>query len=174
MDVGEWLRGLGPGEYGNKFRDNRIDAEVLSQLTADDPKGIGVSLVGERRKLIAAIAALAGTTPPTESQASPNKLAPRIGPHVSAERRPITVMLCDLGDDCPQRHFLDEKGENVFDIGFEIPDASVAEAEGVGAGLKITTRGRCANGSGFTHFDTADQAGGVTLFVRAEPAGSKT
>ena len=106
MDVGEWLRGLGLGEYGNKFRDNRIDSEVLSQLTADDPKGIGVSLVGDRRKLIAAIAALAGTTPPTESQASLNKLAPRIGPHVLAERRPITVMLCDLDeDDCPQRRF---------------------------------------------------------------------
>jgi hypothetical protein len=24
MDVGEWLRGLGLGEYENKFRDNRI------------------------------------------------------------------------------------------------------------------------------------------------------
>jgi len=61
MDVGEWLRGLGLGEYENKFRDNRIDAEVLSQLTADDLKDIGVSAVGDRRKLIAAIAALAGT-----------------------------------------------------------------------------------------------------------------
>ena len=36
MDVGGWLRGLGLGEYENKFRNNRIDAEVLSQLTADD------------------------------------------------------------------------------------------------------------------------------------------
>ena len=62
MDVGEWLRGLGLDEYENKFRDNRIDAEVLSQLTADDLKDIGVSAVGDRRKLIVAIAALAGTT----------------------------------------------------------------------------------------------------------------
>ena len=83
-------------------------------------------------------------------------------------------MLCDLEDDCPQRRFLDEKGEGVFDIGFEVPDANAAEAEGVAIGLKITTRERCANGSGFAYFDTADEAGGVTLFVRAEPAGSKT
>ena len=61
MDVGEWLRGLGLGEYENKFRDNRIDAEVLSQLTADNLRDIGVYAVGDRRKLIAAIAALAGT-----------------------------------------------------------------------------------------------------------------
>jgi class 3 adenylate cyclase len=96
MDVGEWLRGLGLGEYENKFRDNRIDAEVLLQLTADDLKDIGVSAVGDRRKLIAAIAALAGTTSPIDAQPSPNKSAPPIRPHVSAERRPITVMFCDL------------------------------------------------------------------------------
>ena len=36
MDVGEWLRGLGLGGYEGKFRDNRIDAEVLPRLTADD------------------------------------------------------------------------------------------------------------------------------------------
>ena len=64
MDVGEWLRGLGLGEYEGKFRDNRIDAEILPHLTADDLKDIGVSAVGDRRKLIAAIAALAGATPP--------------------------------------------------------------------------------------------------------------
>jgi class 3 adenylate cyclase len=96
MDVGEWLRGLGLGEYENKFRDNRIDVEVLSQLTANDLKDIGVSAVGDRRKLIAAIAALAGTTSPAATQASPNKLAPSIGPNILAERRPITVMFCDL------------------------------------------------------------------------------
>ena len=51
MDVGEWLRGLGLDEYEGKFRDNKIDAEVLPHLTADDLKDIGVSAVGDRRKL---------------------------------------------------------------------------------------------------------------------------
>jgi hypothetical protein len=36
MDVGGWLRGLGLGEYEEKFRDNRIDADIVRQLTADD------------------------------------------------------------------------------------------------------------------------------------------
>ena len=28
-DVGGWLRGLGLGQYEEKFRDNKIDADVL-------------------------------------------------------------------------------------------------------------------------------------------------
>jgi len=58
MDVGEWLRGLGLDQYEAKFRDNKIDAEVLPQLTADDLKEIGVVAVGDRRKLLAAISAM--------------------------------------------------------------------------------------------------------------------
>src|SRR5271166_1619034 len=58
MDVGGWLRGLGLGQCEDRFRDNRIDAEVLPQLTADDLREIGVAAVGDRRKLLAAIAAL--------------------------------------------------------------------------------------------------------------------
>jgi len=58
MDVGEWLRGLDLDQYEAKFRDNKIDAEVLPQLTADDLKEIGVVAVGDRRKLLAAISAM--------------------------------------------------------------------------------------------------------------------
>jgi hypothetical protein len=46
MDVGVWLRSLGLGQYDEKFRDNKIDTDVLPQLTADDLKDIGVSAVG--------------------------------------------------------------------------------------------------------------------------------
>ena len=45
-----------------KFRDNKIDTDVLPQLTADDLKDIGVAAVGDRRRLLDAIAALAGAT----------------------------------------------------------------------------------------------------------------
>src|SRR5208337_2548882 len=40
MDVGGWLRSLGLGQYEANFRDNKIDADVLPQLTADDLKDI--------------------------------------------------------------------------------------------------------------------------------------
>src|SRR5580704_14083344 len=51
MDVGGWLRGLGLGQYEEKFRDNKIDADLLPRLTVDDLKDIGVSVVGDRRRL---------------------------------------------------------------------------------------------------------------------------
>ena len=31
MDVGVWLRGLGLSQYEERFRDNKIDADVLRQ-----------------------------------------------------------------------------------------------------------------------------------------------
>ena len=96
MDVGGWLRSLGLGQYEANFRDNKIDADVLPQLTADDLKDIGVSAVGDRRRLLAAIAALSGPTPSANAPVSSPKPAPAKGLETSAERRPITVMFCDL------------------------------------------------------------------------------
>ncbi|HZZ22049.1 MAG TPA: adenylate/guanylate cyclase domain-containing protein [Roseiarcus sp.] len=96
MEVIEWLRGLGLEQYEEKFRDNKIDAEVLPQLTADDLKEIGVVAVGDRRKLLAAISALAGAAPSPNLTAPQAKPAPAKARQVSAERRPVTVMFCDL------------------------------------------------------------------------------
>jgi hypothetical protein len=33
MDVGGWLRNLGLGQYEANFRDNKIDVDVLADLT---------------------------------------------------------------------------------------------------------------------------------------------
>ena len=60
MDVGGWLRGLGLDQYEEQFRDNKIDADMLPRLTVDDLKDIGVSVVGDRRRLLDAIAVIAG------------------------------------------------------------------------------------------------------------------
>ena len=59
VDVATWLNGLGLQQYEQAFRENAIDDAVLLELTADDLKDLGVSLVGHRRKLLAAIAAFA-------------------------------------------------------------------------------------------------------------------
>ena len=96
MDVGGWLRGLGLGKYEESFRANAIDADLLPRLTVDDLKDIGVSVVGDRRRLLDAIAVIAGAGPPADVPASPTKSAPSKGLQASAERRPITVMFCDL------------------------------------------------------------------------------
>ena len=96
MDTGGWLRSLGLGQYEANFRDNKIDADVLPQLTADDLKEIGVSAVGDRRRLLAAIAVLSVETPSASVVPSLPKPRPAQGLRISAERRPITVMFCDL------------------------------------------------------------------------------
>ena len=96
MDVGGWLRGLGLGQYEEQFRDNKIDADLLPRLTVDDLKDIGVSVVGDRRRLLDAIAVIAGAGRPADVPASPTKSAPSKDLQASAERRPITVMFCDL------------------------------------------------------------------------------
>jgi class 3 adenylate cyclase len=96
MDVGGWLRGLGLGQYAEKFRDNKINADLLPRLTNDDLKDIGVSALGDRLQLLDAIAALVRAKPPADAPASPSKPTPSKGHEVSAERRPITVMFCDL------------------------------------------------------------------------------
>src|SRR5215468_5762647 len=58
MDVAEWLRQLGLEQYEPAFRENGIDGRVLPDLTAEDLKDLGVSLVGHRRQLLKAIGAL--------------------------------------------------------------------------------------------------------------------
>ena len=61
MDIAEWLRGLGLGKYAPAFAENAINWDVLPELTADDLREIGVAAVGDRRRLLAAIAALRGS-----------------------------------------------------------------------------------------------------------------
>ena len=65
-------------------------------LTGDDLKEIGVSALGDRLRLLDAIATLAGAKPPADLVVSSPKSAPARTPQGSAERRPITVMFCDL------------------------------------------------------------------------------
>ncbi|HME86172.1 MAG TPA: adenylate/guanylate cyclase domain-containing protein [Roseiarcus sp.] len=93
MDVGVWLRGLGLEQYEALFRENDIDAEVLSDLTDGDLEKIGVSL-GHRKRLLKAAAALAaGPAPTPPAAAAP---VPACAPPDAAERRQLTVMFSDL------------------------------------------------------------------------------
>jgi hypothetical protein len=58
MDLGGWLRSLGLEQYEAAFRENEINDAVLPSLTAEDLKDLGVVIVGHRRTLLNAIAAL--------------------------------------------------------------------------------------------------------------------
>ena len=101
MDVAAWLRGLALEQYAPAFHDNDVDGEVLSQLTADDLISIGVTSVGHRRKLLAAIAALKSETASTLAADASDELSPTpasvsAARSTDAERRQLTVMFCDL------------------------------------------------------------------------------
>ena len=97
MNVAQWLNAIDLGQYEALFREHEIDAGVLPDLVEADLEKIGVPL-GHRKRLMRAIAALsAGGTPP--SAAKPASAQPFPSPPTSgadAERRPITVMFCDL------------------------------------------------------------------------------
>jgi class 3 adenylate cyclase/predicted ATPase len=101
MDLRGWLRSLGLEQYEAAFRENAIDDAVLPKLTAEDLKDLGVGLVGHRRKLLDAIAALRAESdvkaPPF---APPPPAAATAAPAMEAagERRHVTVLFCDLVD----------------------------------------------------------------------------
>src|ERR1700733_1469100 len=91
MDLGDRLRSLGLGQYEALFRQNDIDAEVLSELTEGDLEKFGVSF-GHRKRLLKAIANLGAA----EAPAKPTIPPPTASSRDVAEHRPITVMFCDL------------------------------------------------------------------------------
>src|SRR5215470_12323490 len=98
MNVGHLLRKLGLEQYESAFRENKIDSEILPKLTAEDLKDLGIALVGDRRRLLDAIASLhaEAQAPATEA---PHVAEPGIGrgsPIAEAERRQLTVMFVDL------------------------------------------------------------------------------
>src|SRR6516225_904874 len=94
MDIGGWLRSLSLEEYETAFRENKVDATVLPKLTAEDLKDLGVQAVGDRRKLLEAIADLRlGTKPELVPTAATSTEAVK---DTAAERRQVTVMFSDL------------------------------------------------------------------------------
>src|SRR5215467_5881174 len=87
--ITEWLASIGLSEYAQRFADNGIDLSVIRDLTEQDLKDLGI-LLGHRRKILRAIAELYGVAPaPTETATEPAL-------RDEAERRHLTVMICDL------------------------------------------------------------------------------
>jgi class 3 adenylate cyclase len=96
ISVADWLKELGLEQYAPAFRNNDIDGAVLPELTADDLAGLGVSSIGHRRKLLAAIAALR----PDAARFATVRTAIDVGSPASSsaapERRQLSVLFCDL------------------------------------------------------------------------------
>jgi class 3 adenylate cyclase/predicted ATPase len=89
--IAEWLASLGMAEYTERFAENGIEVDVLSELTDQDLEKLGV-LLGDRRRMLKAIREL-GQPPPAAPRVA---AAASAAPQDSAERRQLTVVFCDL------------------------------------------------------------------------------
>src|SRR5215471_13699958 len=74
VDIADWLRGLGLEKYASAFDENAINWDVLSELTTDDLKDIGVAAGGDcrsRRGCVAGCAAAATVVRRRRGRATP-------------------------------------------------------------------------------------------------------
>jgi class 3 adenylate cyclase len=94
QQIADWLEKLGLGQYAQRFAENDINFSILSDLTDQDLKEIGVSSLGHRRQLLRAIAELNGVEKGASKPAPPD--AAPVAPQDAAERRQVTVMFSDL------------------------------------------------------------------------------
>lgn len=83
----------------------------------------------------------------------------------------VQIQLCEPPDQpCPQREFLDEHGEGVFQLGFE-SELTSGEAAARAVGLDVLMRGRRSNGTGFCYFDTLAETGLSWMIRQSTPDG---
>jgi len=98
MKIGNWLRDLGFARYESTFAENAIDADVLADLTEADLEKLGIPL-GDRKRLIKAIQALQADPTGVLITSGVEGHAPTGQARLAAaERRHLTVMVCDLVD----------------------------------------------------------------------------
>lgn len=107
MDIRIWLKAHDLGQYAEVFASNHIDGELLSALTADDLKDLGITSLGHRKKLLAAIAELGSTAAKIQATAdkrppeayTPGHLARQIldtRALLTGERKHVTVLFADI------------------------------------------------------------------------------
>ena len=73
-DIKQWLEGLGLGQYAQAFAENKIDLDVLTDLTDADLKDLDIPL-GDRKRLLRGIDGLSD-----ESAVSAGKSSESISP----------------------------------------------------------------------------------------------
>src|SRR5262245_25430553 len=87
--VAEWLESIGLREYAQCFANNAIDLSVIRDLTEQELKDLGV-LLGPRRTILPTISYL------DRVDSARVQMATEPARRDEAERRHLTVMICDL------------------------------------------------------------------------------
>src|SRR5215469_10652321 len=91
--IADWLSQVGMHEYAQRFAENGIDLEIVTDLSDEDLEKIGVASLGHRRKLLRAINNLKAAEKATSAAAAAQPAARTAD---AAERRQVTVMFSDL------------------------------------------------------------------------------
>jgi class 3 adenylate cyclase/tetratricopeptide (TPR) repeat protein len=123
MDVAAWLQLISLQHYTELFAEQGITAEILPSLTAEDLKELGITRVGDRRRLLLAIERLRSGTASAADRATASASMPdtgtpgtgvsdaggdhATGPAVAGERRHLTVLFCDIVGSTPLSTQLD-------------------------------------------------------------------
>ena len=94
QQIADWLKTLGLAQYAQRFAENDINFAILSDLSDQDLKELGVSSLGHRRQLLGAIAEFSRAEQDTPATAATASVAQQ--PRDAAERRQVTVMFSDL------------------------------------------------------------------------------
>lgn len=89
MDVGAWLRELGLEHHATAFAENGVDATLISELTNEDLKDLGVARLAERKRLLNAIAELSEEEKKSKTHPPERMLS-------EGDRRQVTVLFADL------------------------------------------------------------------------------
>src|SRR4051812_25590476 len=97
MNIGDWLRNLGLERYEPVFIENAIDSDVLAELTEGDLEKLGIPM-GDRKRLAKAARAMIAGSPTTFTGGVGEDGQSRQPRVAAAERRHLTVMICDLVD----------------------------------------------------------------------------
>jgi class 3 adenylate cyclase/tetratricopeptide (TPR) repeat protein len=120
MDLAAWLASHGLGEYAPAFAENRIGPDVLRELTDQDLRELGVKALGDRKRLLAAIAELDSVEAAAPAAATGE-----------GERRQVTVLFADIADFTPLSERLGaEATHGVLNRFFEAADRIVEEFGG--------------------------------------------
>lgn len=88
--VPDWLREIGLSRHIDAFVDNAVDFELLPLLTNEDLKDLGVSRLGDRKRLLLAVEQLQINR---DAASDANITSAN---RADAERRQLTVMFVDL------------------------------------------------------------------------------
>lgn len=91
-----WLDGIGMTQYADLFEQNKIDTELLPDLTDSLLIDMGIVVLGHRLRLLKAIGELSEAQAVAEGATSLEPSDSLESPIAEAERRHLTIMFCDL------------------------------------------------------------------------------